>query len=367
MNSLSHADLAGLRIVEIGALPVLKNAFPNQTAFFSTFIRAEGSDPSGESYVLSPSTLTLLWQKIRDPDVSLIVCHPTFFSPWHWRWLARMLFHRRIMSGHFSLARALGPQLLRAKTLAPVAILDREDIPVINRNNFFLLDGCDVYFKRELPADRWRLFFKTGHANLPTPRFRGQPRYARWLEKVHPVSLGPHPARFHLLPVDPVEKTVDVFFSGRIEQSSSIRVRGMTELAALKEQGVVVDIPGQHLPPDEFYRRCARAHLTWSPEGLGWDCFRHYEAPVCRSVPVINHPGIERYAPLIAGEHAFFYDVEPGGLTRAILAALADKPALARMAEAGRRHVLAHHSPSAIARHVVETTLGLRARAVAHP
>jgi len=274
-----------------------------------------------------------------------------------------MLFHQRIFLGHLSLTRALGPQLLRASTSAPVAILDFEDLPLINRNNFFLLARADAYFKRELPVDRWRLFMKTGHPNMPTTRFRGQQRYADWLKKIHPISIGLPLSQFDMLPADPVAKSVDVFFSGRVEQSSSIRTGGMAELLALKKMGVVVDISDRPLPPAEFYDRCARAHLTWSPEGYGWDCFRHYEAPVCRSVPVINYPTIERYSPFVAGEHAFFYNVEPGGLTRAILSALQDKPGLSRMAEAGRRHVLAHHSPMGISRYVVETTLGLRARA----
>jgi hypothetical protein len=61
---------------------------------------------------------------------------------------------------------------------------------------------------------------------------------------------------------------------------------------------------------------------------------------------------------LIHGEHAIFYDVEPGGLTRTIIAALADKARLADMARAGRAHVLAYHTPRAIAVHVIETVLG---------
>jgi hypothetical protein len=62
---------------------------------------------------------------------------------------------------------------------------------------------------------------------------------------------------------------------------------------------------------------------------------------------------------LADGEHALYYDVEPGGLARAVRAALADKPALARIAAAARAHVMAHHTPQALARHVVETARAL--------
>ena len=141
------------------------------------------------------------------------------------------------------------------------------------------------------------------------------------------------------------EKTADVFFAGDTESSSSVRAAGMRELTALRERGITVDIPQSRLPLPEFYQRAARAWLVWSPEGLGWDCFRHYEAPACGAVPVINQPTIERHQPLAAGEHAFYYDPAPGELTRTIVAALADKDRLRAMARAGQSHVMAHHTP----------------------
>jgi hypothetical protein len=270
----------------------------------------------------------------------------------------RALFHRRTLRGEVSFSRALGPQLLRAGASAPIAVIDHEDIPLINRNNLFLLDRCHTYFKRELPVDRWRLFLKTEHANLPTPRFRMRARNLARIAKLQPISLGlPRPS-LAAIPTESIEKTVDVFFAGQVEGSSSVRARGMAELAVLRERGLTVDVPSERMPPAEFYRRAAAAWLTWSPEGLGWDCFRHYEACACESVPVISQPTIERHRPLVAGEHAFYYDVEPGGLTRAIMAAIADKPRLSKMAQAARRHVLAHHTPSALARSVVERSLG---------
>src|SRR5439155_445835 len=82
----------------------------------------------------------------------------------------------------------------------------------------------------------------------------------------------------------------------------------------------------------EFLERCARAWLVWAPEGFGWDCFRSYEAAVCGSVPLMNRPTIERYQPLIEGVHALYYDVEPGELGRAVMAALADRDRLVAIA-----------------------------------
>jgi hypothetical protein len=352
-------DVAGGRIVEIGDKPFIKHALPDQVTYFSTWPDEDARRLTAEgSYVVSPANLGALWRLLRDQETSLIVCHPTFSSPWHWRWITRALLNRRALRRSGSFLRMMGPQLLRWPFVAPITILDQEDLPVINRNNFFLLDCCRVYFKRELPQDRWRVFLKTGHPNLPTPRFRDIPLNQARIAKLQPISLGLPLSTPTPLP-EPTEKSVDIFFAGRIEGSSFLRPRGMFELLALREQhGVVIDI-AERLPQAEFYRRCARAWLTWSPEGLGWDCFRHYEAAACGSVPLISRPTIERHRPLCQGTHAVYYEVEEGGLTRAVISALTDKPRLERMGRAARAHVLDHHTPSALAAHIVRTSMKL--------
>ena len=119
-----------------------------------------------------------------------------------------------------------------------------------------------------------------------------------------------------------------------------------------------VDIPDKPLPLDEYLARIARAWLSWSPEGYGYDCFRTYEAAICGSVPVLNRQTVDRYLPLRDGEHCFYYDAEPGNLAATITRALQDRGRLSRMAEAARSFVLAEHTSAALARYVAETTLG---------
>ena len=136
------------------------------------------------------------------------------------------------------------------------------------------------------------------------------------------------------------------------------RETGRTELDALATGGVRLDLPAERLAPADFYRRCAASWLVWSPAGYGWDCFRHYEAAACGSVPVMPYPWIERQDPLVDGEHAILYDPRPGGLAAAVRAALTDCGRLARMAEAARLQAWAHHRPEAIAARVVRETLG---------
>ena len=346
-----------LKIIEIGDKPLIKLAYPEETWFFSTAALAHKTDEQARIYNISPATIPLLHGLLSDPSISLIVCHPTPSAPWNPRIVFRAIFNRRIFGGHFPLLRWFGPQFLRRRLKAPLVIVDQDDFPLIDSANLFLLKRCKLYFKRELPVDRWRVFLRTAHVNLPTYRFRRKPHWAALVEKLRPISLGlplGHPESFP----QSAGKTADLFFAGRVEGSSWVRKVGMAELEALRAQGVRVDYVQGQVSREEFYARCAASWLTWSPEGYGWDCFRHYEALACGSIPVCNQPTIERYQPLLEGRHAFFYTSEPGALQAAVLAALADKDRLQRMAAEGRLHVMAHHRPLALAQHIVEEGLG---------
>jgi hypothetical protein len=348
-------DLTTLTFVEIG-LPFVKRIYPERTLCFSSRLHTGGSDKTSRALVASFEPFGGLRAALRRPDIAAVICHPSMFAPWDWRWLVRSLFNRRFFRHGLPIASSWGPQLLRGQLSAPVAVVDLEDLPVVNRSNLFLLDRSLVYFKRELPTDHWKVFLKTAHHGVPTPRYRRVTRNRARVEKLLPISIGLPSEALANVPASR-EKTVDIFFAGRVDDSASLRRRGLEELQALKERGVTLDIPETTLPLAEFYRRAASARLVWSPEGFGWDCFRHYEAAICGSVPLINNPTIERYRPLLAGEHAVYYDVEPGGLTRAVLVALADRPRLAAMAEAAMAHVETHHTPRAIVNYLLNTTL----------
>ena len=348
------------RILEIGNYRLMREAYPESTDHWSTSDWPSGDfDPKRER-VVTLASLPRLARALASNDYDLVVVQPSDFPPWHLQALVRSVFRRSALRGHIPYFRRFGQQMIRGRVCAPIAVWDWEEIPVISRHNVFLLDRATLYFKRELPPDHWRVFTQTLHHKVPTQRFRLQEKHRRRVAKLRPISLGLPLGRECFAGAAPLPddaKTADVFFAGRVKGSTTVRESGFAELLALRDKGYRIDVPENNLPLDDFLRRCASAWLTWSPEGYGYDCFRTYEAAICGSVPVLNQPILYRHEPLRQGDHCLYYDVEPGGLTRTIELALADRQRLSAMARAARDFVLKEHTQAALARYVAETTL----------
>ena len=136
----------------------------------------------------------------------------------------------------------------------------------------------------------------TVHPHLPTLRYRRSAKWKTRIGRLRPISLPQY--RFDATWRDAPfpEKTHDLFFVGAVDGNSTVREAGLAELERLRAQGVRIDQPTERLPYDAFMERMSRSWLAWSPEGMGWDCYRHYEAPIVQTVPVMNNPTILRHA-----------------------------------------------------------------------
>lgn len=346
------------RILEIGENPVMAQAYPDTTEHWSTRPVAKLENAGPRDHLVTLASLPRLARALASTDYDLVVVQPGSFRPWQWQAIARALFRRSALRGNIPYFRTFGQELIKSKVVAPIAVWDMDDAPLIHKRHLFLLDHANVYFKRELPADHWRVFMGTVHHHLPTQRFRLMKKQRERLAKLRPISLGlPIGFDSKMQPLPDSEKTSDVFFAGRVNGSSTVRENGLQELLALRAQGYRIDIPETNLPPDLYLKRIAQSWMSWAPEGYGHETFRAYEASVCGSVPVINYPSIDRYRPLRDGEHCFYYDLEPGGLKRVIEGALADRAKLGGMARSARSFVLAEHTLSSVAQHVVRESL----------
>jgi len=340
-----------LRILEIGDELLFKTAVPDQTDFHWTGYRPRGKTGIG----FGPLRFLRAMRRLRAGQYDLLALHVPLYPPWHPRVLLTVLRDWRL-SAPRGLFAVFGWWLVQRWHRVPIAAIDMNDSFGIGQHAFSLIDASRIYFKRELPADRWQVFFKSGHQNLPGLRWRRKVSSRRLLAKLQPLSYGsPNPVT---TPSAPPEKVTDVFFAGAVDGNSTVRSDGIHELLALRDEGYVIDVPEQRLPMEEFHRRVAQAWLAWSPGGLGWDCSRHYEIAWLGTVPLMNYPTIVRDQPFLDGEHCVLHGVEPGGLARAVRAALGDRARLARVAAAAARHGLAHHTAHARAQRVALAVLG---------
>jgi hypothetical protein len=343
-----------MRILEISEDDFFRR---NRPAGEVDFFYTGGSPRKFETDRLTAATFQQLRGKIRDGHYDLVACSPISLPAWR----ADRSFLRnlggllgRVPSRFHSFGVTLLPWLL-GRSRVPVLAYNRKDSPVMPRQNFELLRLCTRYFIRELPQNNWNLFLLSTAKNEDVVNIVRQPLFQQNVGKIRPISLGFDRTLDDVLPLS-ANKTSDIFYAGK-NHSTTVRTKGLLQLARLRELGFRVDLPETTLDRAEFLRRCAAAHLVWSPEGLGWDCHRHYESLLAGSVPMINYPTIERYQPLEDGRHCLFYPIEGDGLVEAAKAALADKLRLEAISREGREHILRWHRHDLLAQYMITETL----------
>jgi hypothetical protein len=341
---------ADLKILEIGQFCLFKRNLPAQTTL--VFTGEDMAQIDGlEFRIFSLDLLPWLMRSLARGAWDIIVCYIPVRPLWdrkHGLRAAVAALLRRLQH-----LRTLGTYALAGKYPTPLVLLDCNDEPHIPAHVFGLLDRAVLCFKRELPTDPAKAFLDSTPQHRTHAEVMSSAFVLRNLGKLRPISAAVPEETARLALESASVKDVDVFFAGGIH--STQRAAGLPILRSLKEQGYRIDICEGGLSRREFLARCARAWLTWSPEGYGWECFRHYEASLCLSVPLLSPPGITRYCPLQDGVHAIYYPVEGDGLRDAVVAALANKPALIKMAQAARAHTLRHHTHLKVIEHILDS------------
>ena len=311
-----------MRILEVSRYGLFKVLQPDNTCWVrwgQPLTWNETHRPDGSGF----SAIAQILSRVRNNTYDLIVLpaiHPEdgFDHSWH------------KLAGKFALKTVAQSAVLSALFSRVVGscrhvIVDIMDDRRLCEATIRLFPNSTLYFKRELDLDR-----------------------ITELSRVCPLPLFvPH----EKLISQPPQKDIDVFFAGDL--SNAIRRDAVETVRSLSKRGLRVVTPSTWLPYQDYMAALARSWLVLSPEGLGWDCYRHYEACLAGSVPVINHPRYRRPLFLQHTVHCFYYDLSQSSLAELLLTALANKDMLMRMAEAGRQHVLANHTRSAVARYML--------------
>jgi hypothetical protein len=223
----------------------------------------------------------------------------------------------------------IGALLDRLVGTTPNIIVDIRDESVLCETTRRLFPRHVRYFKRELDE----------HQTDRDPRIRPLPLFLPDSTQI-PMSR---------------RKSIDVFFAGTV--CNRVRADALAAARTLASRGFRVHIPDTPLAYASYMSVMADSWLVLSPEGFGWDCYRHYEACLANSVPVINRPRASRSLYLEDGRHCLYYDAEEPDLPSVLIQALADREKLTRMAQSGRCHVLANHTREAVAQYMLRDSL----------
>jgi hypothetical protein len=334
------------------------------------FCRTDKSVPPG----MKPFTWGTFWKlrrAVRENRYDLVISCSNADPIWRRdkNWFSNVFkVLKKIVRQPSSLGIYLVPLML-AGSPVPLAIYDWEDSPIIPRKNWALLARCTYFFRTQLLRNPYKSFLFQDKRNDCLFNIVRQPKLVEWANKLRPYCVG-ITIPDNWADLQAVEKKTDVFFAGAAHYSW-VRLEGMQQLEELRKEGYHIDIHNTdqqpRLPQEEFLRRCAQAWLVWSPEGAGWDCARHYWAPLMGSVPLLNHPDTRRHRPLLDGVHACYYGVEDGDIKRVVRQALQDKDRLRRMAVEGAAFVRQNHTHQALADYLIHETLAARPGATALP
>lgn len=253
----------------------------------------------------------------------------------------------------------------------PVALLNRSDVGEIPVASDWYYRRCVTSFVRELspqPEMNLKALFSLSGGN-PQSNRRARKILGlldphcptvRDTSKIRPLSLGMPDEWIPQIP-QVQKKEWDVFFAGD-RHEKGLRARLLEEINQWANQTGRRVLIQDRLPRPEYLRCLGSSRLTLSPPGMGWDCWRHYEAMMAGSVPLMTYPTILQHRPGIDGEHCFYFAPEPGGLTRCLEKALVAPERLPIMAGAGRQLVLEHHLFSKLRDYVIRETLAASSR-----
>jgi len=253
----------------------------------------------------------------------------------------------------------------------PVALINRSDDGRLLTGSDWFYRRCHACFVRELhplPEIALRDLYTPSGGNPQTNRrarrilswFDPSCPTRRDISKLRPISLGVRNETLECLR-GATGKKWDLFFAGDLHEKG-LRGRMIEELRELAGKRVWKILLRDRLPQEEYLYCLAQSRLCLSPPGMGWDCWRHYEAMLAESVPVMPYPTILQYQPALDGEHCFYFAPESGGLTLCLQRIMTQMDRLPAMAQAGRRLVLENHTYSKLREYVIRETLEAHAR-----
>ena len=181
--------------------------------------------------------------------------------------------------------------LAQLSDLIPIIGVDFSDSVFLTERNKMILENSFLFFKRELPFDRFQLYAQ----NRPSPWSSRREEILPMVNNIVGIPLGVEDEKYFELKsqrVDRDRKEIDIFISGEITNTLRSRALDYIEKICLKIRSLNVVIK-KTVPFQEYCDLTAKSKVTISIAGSRWECFRHYEAIALGSLPLMNKPTID--------------------------------------------------------------------------
>ena len=209
--------------------------------------------------------------------------------------------NRKEFSKRLNCLRGVPFPLSRLGKERPLAVIDLDDwicLPISGQN---LLQDCSFYYKRELPLNRFFLYYQ----QRPAPWRLWREKLAPVCKKVKNIPLGIEDKKyFSLKKLRTDKQDIDIFYCGTATSTIRTTVAELLQKISKKTNWNIVI--AKNLPFAEYCKTVARSKITLSVSGGGWDCFRHYEAIALGSLPLMDRPTIDTFWWNKAPEEMFF-------------------------------------------------------------
>ncbi|MEK7773280.1 MAG: glycosyltransferase [Deltaproteobacteria bacterium] len=291
----------GMAGVEVDHYPNILTESHGHTGVYS--LRFEGRNIAFPEYMSVVGNL----RKKRYDLIITTVCHVDYSGGKHgYLSEAARRFKFSLRSNRHKLGGTLITDWLRqGMELPPFIVVDDTDDPFIYPVDLDLLWRCAVYFKRELPFDKFFCFrFFESMLNKEQKIALAQKIQPVWIS-YDVGSIGPYVKAEEIKPYR--EREVDISFLCNTHMSYN-RLRMLPILEGIGKSRRIVTTKDDKFGKKEYFDILKNTKINISLEGRGWDCPKHYEHMLCGSLLFVARPTIKTAFDLKDGHNCVFVE-----------------------------------------------------------
>lgn len=238
--------------------------------------------------------------------------------------------------------------------LPPIIVVDDKDNQYIWPIDFPLLLNCSLYFKRELPFDRFLsfifLYLKLDNRQKVNLAKKLKPMWISYDSDVVATFTDINDTiPYH-------ERDIDISHLCNL-YSGYNRIKILPFLDNLEKDYKIVTTKDGKLDTEAYFKLIKRSKISLSLEGRGWDCNKHYELMLCRTLLFVTRPIIQLAYELVDGENCVFIDNSLNDFERLAKYYLENPELSEKIANNGYELAVNHLSNTKLAEYVINTTM----------